>query len=212
MNKKKTKLIDNQIRRCIVTGFRANKKDLMRFVVSPENDLVPDLKNKLPGRGIWVTANKFALEKAIVKNIFSKVAKEKISIRPDLVTSIENQLRKQILANVSLAKKAGMAIFGFEKVRLELIKNTNWLLIQAFDGSSRELDRLSGRVKKENIVTCLSGSELGSVFGRNSVIHCVILNSGFIQKIIFEANRLNNLKNPLPNYSSREKTGNFEQI
>ena len=94
---------------------------------------------------------------------------------------------------------------------MELVKNTNWLLIQACDGSKRELDRLSGRLRKDSIVSCLNGSELGSVFGRNNVIHCVILNSGFVQKIIFEANRLNNLKNPLRNDIGRDKIGTFKE-
>ena len=211
MNKEHAKRKDNQMRKCIVTGCRANKNNLIRFVISPEKFLVPDLKHKLPGRGIWVTSNKIILEKAIIKNIFSKSAKEKISISSNLIANIEDQLKNQILAYVSLAKKAGKAIFGFEKVRLELVKNTNWLLIQACDGSKRELDRLSGRLRKDSIVTCLNGSELGSVFGRNNVIHCVILNSGFVQKIFFEANRLNNLKNPLRDDIGKDKIGPFKE-
>jgi predicted RNA-binding protein YlxR (DUF448 family) len=208
MNIKNLKLKNNQMRKCIVTGYRTNKNELIRFVVSPEKVLVADLKNKLPGRGIWVKATREILEKAIVGNMFSKSAKEKINVEPDLINNIENQIRKQILNQISLARKAGVAIFGFEKVRSALTKQTKFLLIQAYDGSMKELARLSGRIEKRNIISCLNGLELGLAFGRDTVIHCVILNSGFIEKIVFDANRLNNLKNPLPNYKRRENDRN----
>jgi hypothetical protein len=94
-----------------------------------------------------------------------------------------------------------MAIFGFDKIKAALSKQNVGLLIQAVDGSSREKNRMLTKSIPKVINTCFTGSDLGKAFGREKVIHCAILQSGFVEKINFDANRLNNLKNPVPQYN-----------
>ena len=95
-----------------------------------------------------------------------------------------------------------MTVFGFEKVKSVLLSKNVGLLIQALDGSDREKKRMPVKNSLNTLNDCLTSAELGKVFGREKVIHCAILKSGFIEKIIFNANRLNNLKKPVPQCSN----------
>ena len=97
-----------------------------------------------------------------------------------------------------MSRKAGRVIYGFEKIKSKLLTNTIKLLIQATDGSEKEKKRILTKSIPKIIDNCLTGSELGKPFGREKVVHCAVLESSFTEKIIFNANRLNNLKNPVP--------------
>ena len=194
----------HQTRKCLVTGLTEEKKDLVRFVIGPDQNLVPDIDQNLPGRGYWVLAQRSIIEKALKKNVFLRIVKNKISIDPNLLKIIESQTTKKIINQISLSRKAGMAIFGFEKVKSALLNKNIGLLIQASDGSKREKQRIITANTPSALNDCLSGAELGKAFGREKVIHCVILLSGFVENIVFNANRLNNLKNPVPQHSNIE--------
>ena len=79
-------------RRCIVTGEVKPAAELIRFVVGPDGVIVPDLLGKLPGRGIWVTANRAALDKAVAKNLFARAARQPVTVPEGLVDHIEAAL------------------------------------------------------------------------------------------------------------------------
>ena len=115
---------------------------------------------------------------------------------------IEIQIKKQIINQISLCRKAGAAIFGFDKIKASIKNNNIGLIIQASDGSDREKKRLCNQSIPKTIDGCLTGSELGKAFGREKVIHCAILRSDFVENIYFHSNRLNNLKNPVPQYNN----------
>ena len=189
-------------RTCLVTGATIEKKALMRFVVNPENNLIADVDQNLPGRGYWVKADREVILKAINKNILFKATKKDVSIDKNVLDRIEIQIKKRIINQISLCRKAGAAIFGFEKIRASLLGNNIKLLIQALDGSDREKKRILTKSIPKILDTCLTGSDLGKAFGREKVIHCAILRSAFVENISFDANRLNNLKNPVPQYNS----------
>ena len=123
---------------------------------------------------------------------------------PNTLEVVTTETRKRILSQISLSRKAGMAIFGFEKLKSVLISQKIALLIQATDGSDREKKRMPVNNCSKILNDCLTSSELGKIFGREKVIHCGILRSGFVENIIFNANRLNNLKNPVPQYGNAE--------
>ena len=120
------------------------------------------------------------------------------TIKENLLLVIETQIKVKIVQQLSLARKAGLTIFGFDKIKSCLSKQSINLLIQAIDGSNKEKKRLLTKSIPKIINNCLSSSELGKAFGREQVIHCAVLENSFAEKIIFNANRLNNLKNPLP--------------
>ena len=189
------------MRKCLVTGNIIEKKDLIRFVVDPENNLIADINQNLPGKGYWVKADRDTILKAINKNILYKTMKKEVNIEKNVINRIEIQITKHIINQISLCRKAGAAIFGFDKIKASIKNNNIGLVIQALDGSDREKKRLLNQSIPRIIDDCLTGSDLGKAFGREKVIHCAILRSGFVENIYFHSNRLNNLKNPVPQYN-----------
>src|SRR6056297_655489 len=128
---------DGPERRCIVTGETAPKSGLIRFVVGPDGGIVPDILGKLPGRGIYVTADRAVIE-AVKPAQFARAAKGKVTLPAGLADEIERQLVRRVVEAISLARKAGLSVCGFEKVKGWLAGGaTVRALLQASDGSVR---------------------------------------------------------------------------
>lgn len=184
---------DGPERRCIVTGDVQPKAGLVRFVVSPEDMVVPDLAGKLPGRGIWVTADRTAIETAVKKGLFSRAARMPVTVPEGLADLVEAGLARRVVDLVSLARKAGLAVAGFEKVKGWLADGKAKVLLQASDGSDRGKGKLwtpqGGRW-----FGCLTSSELGLAFGRDSVIHGALGAGGLSQRVVEEAAKLSGLR------------------
>jgi len=184
---------DEPERRCIVTGESGPKYGLIRFVVGPEDVIVPDLAEKLPGRGIWVSADRDALAKAGKKGAFARAARAQVTVPPDLAAMVEAGLAQRVVELVSLARKAGFAVAGFEKVKDWLAAGRAKVLLQASDGSDRGKGKLwtptGGRW-----FGCLTASELGLSFGRDHVIHGALAPGGLTDRVIRDASRLNGLR------------------
>lgn len=184
---------DEPERRCIVTGDVQPKAGLIRFVASPEGVVVPDLAGKLPGRGIWVTADRAAIETAAKKGLFARAARAKVTVPEDLADMVEAGLARRVVDLVSLARKAGIAVAGFEKVKGWLAEGRARVLLQASDGSDRGKGKLwtpeGGRW-----FGCLTSSELGLAFGRDSVIHGAVGAGGLSQRVVEEAAKLAGLR------------------
>ena len=188
----------SSIRKCLVTGINTDKKHLIRFVIDPKKNLIADIEQTLPGRGYWVQAEREIILKALKNKVFFKAISDKITIQLNLLDIIEKQIKQKLINQISLSRKAGKAIFGFDKIKSILASKTINLLIQANDGSIKEKKRIVVKSIPQIIDNCLSGSELGKIFGKDWVVHCAILDAKISEKMIFNANRLNNLKNPLP--------------
>lgn len=184
---------DEPERRCIVTGDVQPKAGLVRFVVSPEGQVFPDLAGKLPGRGIWVTADRDLIDKAVKKGLFSRAAKKPVQAPADLGEQVERGQAKRVVELVSLARKAGLAVAGFEKVKGWLADGKARVLLQASDGSERGKGKLwtpeGGRW-----FGCLTASELGLAFGRDSVIHGALAAGGLSRRVVEEAAKLTGLR------------------
>ena len=103
-------------RKCIVTGEAQPKAGLIRFVLGPDNVVFPDVMEKLPGRGMWVTASRDILDQA-GKGQFARSAKSQVVVPEGLVDEVERQLARRVVDLIALARKAGLAIAGFEKVK-----------------------------------------------------------------------------------------------
>ena len=180
-------------RRCIVTGEVQPKPGLIRFVIGPDNLVVPDLAEKLPGRGIWVAADRAAIEKAAAKGLFSRAAKAQVKAPDSLAGMVEDGLARRVVELISLARKSGNAVAGFEKVKGWLADGKAKVLLQASDGSERGKGKLwtptGGRW-----FGCLTASELGLSFGRDHVIHGALAAGGLTDKVILEAGRLTGLR------------------
>ena len=132
-----TKTRDAPERRCIVTRESGPKGGLIRFVVGPDDAIVPDLAERLPGPGIWVGADRAALEKAAGKGLFARAAKRAVRVPPDLADVVEAMLATRLIDRISMARKAGEAVTGLEKTKAALVSGKAALLVQAWDGSER---------------------------------------------------------------------------
>lgn len=180
-------------RKCIATGEVQPANGLIRFVVGPEGGVVPDVLGKLPGRGIWVSADRAAIDKAASKGLFARAARQKVSVPEGLATEVESQLARRVVDLISLARKSGDAVSGYEKVKDWLGQEKARVLIQASDGSERGKSKLStpygGR-----FIGWLTADELGLAFGRQTVIHGALAAGGLSSRVVEEAARLKGLR------------------
>lgn len=183
---------DDPERRCIVTGEVQPKRGLIRFVVGPEGQIVPDLAEKLPGRGLWVSADRAVLDKA-AKGVFARAARQAVTVPDGLSDLVEAALARRVVDTVSLARKAGYAVAGFEKVKGWLADGKAKVLLQASDGSDRGKGKL-WTPPKGRWFGCLTSSELGLAFGRDSVIHAALAAGGLAQRVVEEAAKLSGFR------------------
>ncbi len=180
-------------RRCIATGEVRPKSQLIRFVVGPDGQIVPDILGRLPGRGIWVSADRTAIETAIKKKAFGRSAKMQVSVPGDLADQVEALVLGRISSLLAMARKAGNAIAGFEKVKGALVTEWAIVLIQASDGSARGKSKL--RAPEDGyFIDCMSAWEIGLAFGRDHVIHAALTAGGLTLRIVEEAARLAGLR------------------
>ncbi len=195
------------MRRCIVTRESQPRGGLIRFVVGPDDAVVPDLAERLPGRGLWVSADADALRRAADRGLFARAAKRAARADPGLAAKVEELLAQRVVELIAMARKAGQAVTGFEKTRAALVSGDAAVLIQAADGSARERARLRPPQGESTLITCLSGRELGLAFGRDNVIHAAVFAGGLGDRIRNEALRLTGFRADGAARSSPERGG-----
>lgn len=180
-------------RRCIVTGEGAPKSGLVRFVLDPEGRVVPDVLGKLPGRGMWVTATRDALEQA-GRGQFSRSAKQPVSVPDGLVDEVERQVSRRVSDLIAMARKAGLAVCGFEKVKGWLAGGERVrVLLQASNGSERGKAKL-WTPEGARYFGCLTAEELGLAFGRETVIHGALATGSLSDRVVEEALKLKGIR------------------
>ncbi|MBO42330.1 MAG: hypothetical protein CMM28_01255 [Rhodospirillaceae bacterium] len=177
-------------RRCIVSGETLPTDRLIRFVVGPKQQLVPDIRGKLGGRGIWVGAVRSTIDAAINQNLFNRAARTDVNIPENLSKNIECQLLERVQGHLSLARKAGQAIAGYEKVLENVSKGGFALVLTASDASFNAQKKLSSLATGLVQVDCLSGSEMGVVFGRERTAHAAVAIGGLASQIKIDGRRL----------------------
>lgn len=174
------------VRRCALSGQSLPKGDLIRFVLSPDHVVTPDLHCKLPGRGLWLRAERATIEEALKKKLFSRGFRQKALANSDLPDMIYTLSGNDALHTLSLANKAGLVITGYEKIRRALDKGEiGWLLHarEASSNGSEKLDRYFARPHDEHpddgeqkpvsgvLAALFTGEQLGLALGRSNVIH-----------------------------------------
>lgn len=184
---------DGSERKCIATGTVRAKSGMIRFVVGPDGQAVPDLLEKLPGRGLWISADRAAIEKAARKGLLARAAKQAVGLPEDLAGLVERLLAKRVVNLISLARKSGEAVSGYEKVKDWLDKERASVLIQAADGSARGKSKLS-TPHRGSFIGWLTADELGQAFGRQSTIHAALGAGGLCKRVVEEAARLKGLR------------------
>lgn len=174
---------DDITRKCIVTGEIKDKSQLLRFVHTPDNQIVPDLNKKLPGKGIYVSASYCVLEQAIEKNLFAKVLKKNVKANKELLQTVEKVLHKSALNAISLARKSGDVVIGLDKV-LEALKceNVSFLLV-ATDADGDGLKKLQGKQGMLPMYRLFSVEELDTVLNRVNTVYLAFLKAGMSKMV-----------------------------
>jgi hypothetical protein len=173
-------------RMCAVTRQVARIDDLIRFVVSPDGEPVPDLKRKLPGRGLWVSLSHAAVAEAARRNVFAKSFKRDVRVSKTLADDVERMMVRGVTEALAMAAKAGQVVSGFSKVEGAIEGRQATALIHATDGAPDGIRKLNARlaaVMRENgaestdlpVVSVLTSDELDLALGRANVVHAALL-------------------------------------
>lgn len=174
---------------CAVTRQVRPIDELIRFVVAPTGEVIPDLKRKLPGRGLWVSGSRQTVAEAVRRHQFSKGFKREVRVSPTLATDTETLLARSALDALAMAAKAGQVISGFGKVE-DALRSRQALasigaLIHASDGAVDGIRKLDAALRQNAggygesnlipVVTALSSEQLDLALGRSNVIHAALL-------------------------------------
>lgn len=189
----------------------------MRFVLDPENKVVPDIKRRLPGRGVWITAAYDAVAKSTKQKVWARGFKRPVTVAPDLADTVAELLRNAALQDLALANKAGCVISGYTKIERAIKSGKALMLAHASDASEdgcRKLDRqlrarLAPGTEDLNPITCFSSAELSAALGKDNVNHAAIADEGAGRMFLRSATRCENYLGTHPAAVSR--VGALEQ-
>lgn len=175
------------VRKCIVDGVVKPTEELLRFVMI-DNMLLPDFNKKLPAKGIYVTNNRYILKKAIEKKIFNKVTRRNIKVGDDFIEIVDNLIKTKALNSINMAKKAGVLVAGFEKVKEEIKKNNVEFIIEASNAGKDGKEKIAFLAKTIEIFNLFSIDELDITLNKENTVHIAILKSDMSRMVY------NNLK------------------
>jgi uncharacterized protein len=173
---------DGPERTCVVTGNKSAPAEMIHFCLSPDGLVVPDLRRRLPGRGVWVSARRSVVDEAARRQVFSRGFKTKAEASPDLGAEVERLLEEEALQFLSIVNKAGLVVAGAAKTESAIAAGGVSALIHASDASNHGVVKLeralraslgeaSASIPKINIFTSL---QLDLALGRSNVIHAAL--------------------------------------
>jgi hypothetical protein len=193
-------------RSCIVTRTVNPPEGLLRFVVGPEGDVVPDLRRRLPGRGAWVTATADAVAEAVRRRQFNRAFKREVRAPPDLADAVDGALRADLRQALALANKAGAVVAGFGKVEAAIGSGSVAALLHAREAAPDGRRKLAGALRKASgdaisalpVVDEFSGDELDLALGRSHVIHAALVAGAGSEGFLARWRRLRAFRGPDP--------------
>ncbi len=182
-------------RRCIATGETQPKAGLIRFIVGPEGQIGPDLAERLPGRGIWVTGTREALEQAIAKKAFARSAKQQVQVPEGLADLVEGLLEARTAETLGLARRSGELIMGLERVFETLDREPVAALIEATDAGRDGSRRFHAKLKAADLTGLpllkeLTSGQMGLALGRLNVVHAALKKGRMQEKVLADFARL----------------------
>ncbi len=181
-------------RRCIASGRLCPRQDLLRFVVDPGGKLTPDIAGRLPGRGIWLSPDRDSVKRACARKLFDRAARRTLTVDADLDRRVEALLAARCIELIGLARRAGQAVAGFEKVRAWLREGRAALLLAGYDGAADGREKLQRLAGDRPVLDCLSTDELGRAFGRDRAVHVALSAGALAAKFEEEARKLNGFR------------------
>ena len=185
-------------RLCALTRSERPTSELIRFVAGPDERIYLDLARKLPGRGVWITADRASVAAAVKSGAFARSLKRKVNVSPDLPDETEKQLRRRLTEALSLANKAGLLVTGFDKVTTVIERGQACALLHGSDAATGGRQKLDLKLHALNragigstvIIECLTIDELSLAIGRPNVVHAALKGGGAAERFVNEADRL----------------------
>jgi predicted RNA-binding protein YlxR (DUF448 family) len=173
-------------RMCAVTRQVKPIDDLIRFVVAPSGEVIPDLKRKLPGRGLWISLSRTTVDDAARRGVFARGFRKAVQVSPTLAADTEGLLVRSATDALAMAGKAGQVVSGFAKTESALATGEVAAVIHAADGSDdgiRKLDAKLAALTRENaekpanlpVIRVFTTDELDLALGRSNVVHAALL-------------------------------------
>jgi uncharacterized protein len=190
-------------RRCIVTGEILPEARLVRFVLDPAGTVVPDVEAKLPGRGMWVSAERELLIRAAKRGAFARAAGQAAVVPDDLAARTEAGIVQRLLSWLGFARRAGELILGFDRVERQIRgPEPPAVIVEASDAGVDGRRKLQAAAKSAGyipfVIAALSNAELSLSLGRENVVHAAVKPGRIAERLIFEAARLNGFRVPNP--------------
>ena len=176
-------------RRCLATGDRKPKFGLLRFVVSPNGEVVPDLGERLPGRGLWLSSDRDALKTAVDKKLFARAVKAEVTVPSDITDRIETMLMKRCQDIIGLARRSDLLVIGFDRVLEVLDRRSVGLVVIATDAGGGRRDIMAA-AEDLPVVSGMTCSEMGEAAGKGVVSFMTILRGGLAKSLNRECERL----------------------
>ncbi len=186
------------LRRCIAGGELRPKAEMIRFVAGPDGTVVPDLAERLPGRGLWLSPQREALDRACKRNLFAKAAKAPLRVPGDLAERVDGLLTRRCLETIGLAKRSGQVVSGYERVAASLASGGVAVLLAAIDTTEEGRRKLRAAARTRDpapqVVELFTAEELGQALGFDARAHAAIAPGGFADRLIKEAARLSGIR------------------
>ncbi|MCO4052942.1 MAG: RNA-binding protein [Bosea sp.] len=170
-------------RRCVATRLALPVEELLRFVAGPDGRLTPDIRRKLPGRGVWTALSREAVERAVRTRAFPRSLKSAVEVPDGLADEVDALLVRDALQSLSFANKAGLLVTGFGKVEAALSgARAPAIWIEAADGAEDGRRKLMQAMRRRHgdhssavpIADCFDSHDLGLALGRELVIHAAL--------------------------------------
>ena len=181
-------------RRCIVTGETRDRGALLRLVVGPDGAIVPDVAARLPGRGLWLTPRRDIVEQAVAKRVFARAARRPVLAPPGLADRIESLLARRCCDALGLARRAGLAVAGFERVSEAAHRGRAGLLLFALDGAEGGRRKLTALGRDLPLARVLTAAELGGAFGRERIVYAAVADGKLCRRLLIDLLRLAGLR------------------
>lgn len=184
-------------RRCIATRQSLPKQAMLRFVRDPDNRLVFDVKGNLPGRGVWITAARPHLRRALGKGLFERAFKGAVSVPAGMLDTVEGQLRQAALGSLGMARKAGLVLTGFHSVEGAIRAGKVIAVLHARDGAEDGRRKLGNAIhgleesrRPVMVATIFTANELSLALGGANVIHAAAMDGLASEAFVKKAQRL----------------------
>ena len=200
-------------RLCLATGTVKPVDDMIRFVVGPDGAPVPDLRRRLPGRGLWISATRAALATAVARKAFARGFKRDIRVAPDFVDATERLIERAALNALAIAHKAGKVAIGFGKTESAIAREAVVAVFNAADAAPDGVRKLAAALRRrfgdsaEN-VTVIGGfgtAQLDLALGRSNVVHAALLAGPESETFLARAARLDRFRTGIPGRASDRK-------